>query len=123
MSCYLGNVVVYLETPSLIVKDRYSTSSVHNYSVPSTHIVQMLLIRRLPSMASSLATTAFPGRGRPPCVHHTQAELVYLKSLSLYPKPGCLSLCSASTSHSQTSSEFLDLIPEESSKRVRNFIF
>ncbi|KAJ0025148.1 hypothetical protein Pint_09027 [Pistacia integerrima] len=77
----------------------------------------MLLIRRLPSMASSLATTAFPGRGRPPCVHHTQAELVYLKSLSLYPKPGCLSLCSTSTSDSQTSSEFSDLIAEQSSKR------
>ncbi|XP_031268966.1 uncharacterized protein LOC116127457 isoform X2 [Pistacia vera] len=77
----------------------------------------MLLIRRLPSMASSLVTTAFPGRGRPPCVHHTQAELVYLKSLSLYPKPGCLSLCSTSTSDSQTSSEFSDLIAEQSSKR------
>ncbi|XP_044474535.1 ribosomal RNA small subunit methyltransferase I [Mangifera indica] len=80
------------------------------------HVVQMLLIRRLPSTASSLVTTAFPWRSRPP-IFHTEAELVFVKSVSFYPKPCSLSLYSTSTSHSETSSEFSDLIDEQSSKR------
>ncbi|KAK4860286.1 hypothetical protein QYF36_020635 [Acer negundo] len=77
----------------------------------------MLLIRRLPSMVNSAATTALSWRCCPPTSFiSTPTELTYLKSLSLHPKLPYLSLCS--TSHSQTPLEdFSDSIPQQSSKR------
>ncbi|KAL5780559.1 hypothetical protein ACOSQ2_011296 [Xanthoceras sorbifolium] len=76
----------------------------------------MLLIRRLPSMANSLSSTALSWRCGPSSFFiSSPTELQYLKSLSLHPKHPYLSLCS--TSNSQPSLEFSDSIPEQSSKR------
>lgn len=80
----------------------------------------MLLIRRLPSMANSAATTALSWRCSPPTSFiSTPTKLTYLKSLSLHPKLPYLSLCSIS--HSPPPLEdFSDSIPQQSSKRVRH---
>ncbi|EOY14869.1 hypothetical protein QUC31_000255 [Theobroma cacao] len=72
-----------------------------------------MLLRRLPSTAVSVTTTALSRRRTSPYFFSTQPGLKFLNSLSFYPKLFLLSFSSTS----QSSSEFTDFITEPASKR------
>ncbi|XWS21017.1 hypothetical protein CRYUN_Cryun30bG0018900 [Craigia yunnanensis] len=73
----------------------------------------MMLLRRLPSTAVSVTTTALSRRYTSPNFFSTQPRLQSLNSPSFYPKLSLLSFSSTS----EITSEFNDLITEKSSKR------
>ncbi|XP_022761625.1 uncharacterized protein LOC111307676 isoform X2 [Durio zibethinus] len=73
----------------------------------------IMLLRRLPSTAVSITTTALCWRYTSPYFFSTQPRFQSLNSLGCYPKLSLLSFSSAS----HISSEFADLLAEQYSKR------
>ena len=78
-----------------------------------------MLLRRLPTTAVSVTTTALCWRYTSPYSFSTQPRLQSLYSLSCYPKHSIPSF----SSNSHISSEFADLVTEKSSKRVKPPLF
>lgn len=78
-----------------------------------------MLLRRLPSSAVAVTTTALSWRFSSPHFFSTRPRIQSLNSLSFHPKLSLLSISSTS----QITSEFTELVTEQSSKRVRPSLF